>query len=81
MWVRLDSGCHRAGVRSFGLFLSVRAEGPLLNTAQANGTDVQVQSELLRHSNIGTTLNVYTQAVSEQKRAAHGQIVSRLLAV
>jgi len=33
-----------------------------------------VQSELLRHSNIGTTLNLYTQAVSEQKRAAHGQV-------
>ena len=48
---------------------------------RANGTDVKVQSELLRRSNIGTTLNVYTQAVSEQKRAAHGQIVSQLFAV
>jgi len=46
---------------------------------RANGTDVKVQSELLRHSNIGTTLNVYTQAVSEQKRAAHTQIVGQLL--
>jgi site-specific recombinase XerD len=33
---------------------------------RADGTDVKVQSELLRHSNIGTTLNLYTQAVSEQ---------------
>jgi integrase len=48
---------------------------------RANGTDLKVQSELLRHSNISTTLNVYTQAVSEQKRAAHGQVVSQLLAV
>jgi len=48
---------------------------------RANGTDVKVQSELLRHSNIGTTLNLYTQAVSEQKRAAHGQVVGQLLAV
>jgi integrase len=48
---------------------------------RANGADVKVQSELLRHSNIGTTLNVYTQAVSEQKRAAHGQVVGQLLAV
>lgn len=48
---------------------------------RANGTDVKVQSELLRHSNIGTTLNLYTQAVSEQKRAAHGQVVEQLLAV
>ena len=48
---------------------------------RANGTDVKVQSELLRHSNIGTTLNLYTQAVSEQKRAADGQVVEQLLAV
>ena len=48
---------------------------------RANGTDVKVQSELLRHSNIGTTLDLYTQAVSEQKRAAHGQVVEQLLAV
>jgi integrase len=47
---------------------------------RANGTDVKVQSELLRHSNIGTTLNLYTQAVSDQKRAAHGQAVGQLLA-
>lgn len=46
---------------------------------RANHTDVKVQSELLRHSNIGTTLNVYTQAVSDQKRAAHVQVVEQLL--
>jgi integrase len=48
---------------------------------RANHADVKVQSELLRHSNIGTTLNVYTQAVSDQKRAAHGQVVEQLLSV
>src|SRR5258706_1607947 len=48
---------------------------------RANGADIKVQSELLRHSNIGTTLDVYTQAVSEQKRAAHGQVVGQLLSV
>ena len=35
---------------------------------RANGTDVKVQSELLRHSNISTTLNVYTQAVVAERR-------------
>jgi len=44
-------------------------------------TEPAVQSELLRHSNIGTTLDLYTQAVSEQKRAAHGKVVGQLLAV
>jgi site-specific recombinase XerD len=48
---------------------------------RANGADVKVQSELLRHSNISTTLNVYTQAVSKQKRAAHRRVVGQLLAV
>jgi len=48
---------------------------------RANHTDVKVQSELLRHSNIGTTLNVSTQAVSAEKRAANGQVVGQLLAV
>jgi site-specific recombinase XerD len=44
-----------------------------------NGTDFKVQSELLRHSKVSTTLNVYTQAVSEQKRAAHAAVVGQLL--
>jgi integrase len=48
---------------------------------RANGTDFKVQSELLRHSNVSTTLNVYTQAVSEQKRAAHEAVVGQLLPV
>jgi len=48
---------------------------------RANHTDVKVQQGLLRHSNIATTMNVYTQAVSEQKRAAHGQVVEQLLAM
>jgi integrase len=46
---------------------------------RANGTDVKVQQELLRHSNIQTTLNVYTQAVTEQKREAHAKVVGQLL--
>jgi|SRR5262245_19203792 len=43
------------------------------------GTDVKVQQELLRHSNIQTTLNIYTQAVSEQKRAANSKVVEMVL--
>ena len=30
------------------------------------GVDVKVQQELLRHADAGTTLNLYTQAISEQ---------------
>jgi hypothetical protein len=30
------------------------------------GVDLNVQQELLRHADLRTTMNVYTQAVSEQ---------------
>jgi len=35
----------------------------------------KVQQELLRHATIQSTMNIYTQAVSEQKRAANGMVV------
>ena len=43
------------------------------------GTDIKVQQELLRHASIQTTMNVYTQAVSEQKRAANSKVVRMVL--
>lgn len=43
------------------------------------GVDVKVQQELLRHADIRTTLNVYTQAVSEHKRTAHSSVVRMVL--
>lgn len=47
---------------------------------RANGEDLKVQQELLRHADIRTTMNVYTQAVSEQKRQAHAKVVRMVLA-
>ena len=46
---------------------------------RANGTDLKVQSDLLRHSTIAMTLDCYTQSVTMQKRAAHAQVVGQLL--
>jgi integrase len=43
------------------------------------GADVKVQQELLRHADIATTLNVYTQAVSAQKREAASKVARVLL--
>ena len=40
----------------------------------AFGTTPAVQKELLRHANIQTTTNVYTQAVSEAKREAASKV-------
>lgn len=44
----------------------------------AYGAAPAVQKELLRHANISTTLNVYTQAVSSEKREAAQNVVSLL---
>jgi integrase len=43
------------------------------------GVDVKVQQELLRHADIRTTMNLYTQAVSEQKRKAYSKVVRMVL--
>ncbi|MFI5110142.1 MAG: tyrosine-type recombinase/integrase [Terriglobales bacterium] len=39
------------------------------------GIDLKVQEELLRHADIRTTMNIYTQAVSAEKRSAHSKVV------
>jgi integrase len=38
------------------------------------GTDIKVQQELLRHADVRTTLNIYTQAPSVEKRAAASRV-------
>ena len=43
------------------------------------GVDLKVQQELLRDADIRTTMNVYTQAVSEQKRSAQSSVVRLVL--
>jgi integrase len=46
---------------------------------RAHGTDVKVQQELLRHANVSTTLDTYTQAVSAHKREAARKVAKELL--
>jgi len=41
--------------------------------------DVKVQQELLRHADIRTTLNIYTQAVPEALRRANSRVVQMVL--
>jgi integrase len=48
---------------------------------RANGADIKVQQELMRHSTAGMTLDTYTQAMNEPKRAANAQVVGQLLPV
>ena len=46
---------------------------------RAIGVDVKVAQELLRHANVRTTLDIYTQAVSQQKRDANAKVVEMML--
>jgi integrase len=46
---------------------------------RANGADIKVQQELVRHADAATTLNIYTQADSELKRKPVAQVASAIL--
>ena len=43
--------------------------------------DIKVAQELLRHASCRTTLDVYTRAVSQQKRDANSKVVEMMLPV
>jgi len=45
------------------------------------GTDLAVQKELLRHADIRTTMNIYTQAIAPAKRKAIRKLTKKLLEV
>ena len=51
----------------------------LATTLRAMGVDIKVAQELLRHANSRTTLDVYTRAVSQQKRDASALVVELLM--
>ena len=46
---------------------------------KANGEDVKTVQELLRHANSLVTMNLYAQAVTQEKRQAQSRLVSMLL--
>jgi len=43
------------------------------------GALMKLQQELMRHASIGTTINVYGQAMSSSKREANGKVVEMVL--
>jgi integrase len=53
----------------------------LATNLRALGVDLKVAQELTRHSSCRTTLDVYTRAVDQQKRAASLKVVGRMLPV
>ncbi|HEV2351405.1 MAG TPA: tyrosine-type recombinase/integrase [Terriglobia bacterium] len=57
----------RAGIRNVGWHTFRHTFSSILHQA---GTNMAVQKELLRHADIQTTMNIYTQAASAAKREA-----------
>ena len=66
----------RAGVGKIGWHTFRHSYSSLLRRVDA---DIKVQQELLRHSTIQSTMNVYTHAMPEGKGAANSVIVRSVL--
>ena len=49
------------------------------NLLRANGEDPKVVQELLRHSSIKITMDIYTQAVTSAKRRAQSKVVDQIV--
>jgi integrase len=73
---QLKPAALRAGIGRIGWHTFRHTYSTMLRSA---GTDIKVQQELLRHANIQTTMNIYTQAVSDQKRVANSKVVEMVL--
>ncbi|HEX3322060.1 MAG TPA: tyrosine-type recombinase/integrase, partial [Terriglobales bacterium] len=73
---QLKPAATRAGIGKIGWHTFRHTYSTMLRSA---GTDIKVQQELLRHANIQTTMNIYTQAVSDDKRAANRKVVEMVL--
>ena len=66
----------RAGLGRIGWHSFRHSYSTLLRSLQV---DLKVQQELLRHSDIRTTMNIYTQAVPDAMREANGRVVEMVL--
>jgi integrase len=71
----LKPAAAKAGIGGIGWHTFRHTYSTLLH---ALGTTPAVQKELLRHADINTTLNIYTQAVSAEKRDAASKVVKTL---
>jgi integrase len=67
---------QKAGIESLAWHAFRHTYSTLLNEYRP---DAKVQQELLRHADIGTTMNIYTTAVPERLRKANRKVVRLLL--
>jgi integrase len=73
---KLKPAAERAGIGKIGWHTFRHTYSTLL---RASGADIKVQQELLRHADIQTTMNIYTQAVSDAKREANHKVIQMVL--
>jgi integrase len=66
----------KAGIGPIGWHSFRHSYSTLLRSLEV---DVKVQQELLRHADIRTTMNIYTQAVPKALREANSKVVSMVL--
>ena len=74
----LKPAARRAGVKGYVGFHTFRRT--LASHLVANNYDPKLTQELLRHSNIRTTLDLYAQAITPKKLEAQGTFLRSLLA-
>lgn len=72
----LRPAAEKAGIGRIGWHTFRHTYSTLLH---AYGTDMKVQQELLRHSDIRTTMNIYTHTVSLALREANSKVVRMIL--
>jgi integrase len=73
---QLKPAAVRAGSGKIGWHTFRHSYSTMLRSAQV---DLKVQQELLRHSTIQSTLNIYTRAIPKQKREANRLVVDNVL--
>ena len=73
---KLVPAAEKAGIGRIGWHTFRHTYSTLLRSLRV---DVKVQQELLRHADIRTTMNVYTQAIPEDLRAANSKVVRMVL--
>jgi integrase len=73
----LQRAAKRTGITKWAGFHGFRHTYSTL--LKANGEDVKVVQELMRHANISTTVNIYTKASASAKREAQSRVVDVLL--
>lgn len=74
----LQPAAERAGIGKIGWHTFRHTYSTMLRSL---GVDLKVQQELLRHADIQTTMNIYTQAVSEAKREGNSKVVRMVLPI